>query len=48
MNSFFKDSEQKMKVRFTSDSDFYVVEVPKGEFSFVKDATNNLDALQIK
>ncbi len=43
-----KQGEQKMNVYFTSDTDFFVIEVPNGEYSFVKDATNKIEALQLK
>lgn len=45
---FLKLGGQKMNVYFTSDTDFFVIEVPNGEYAFVKDATKNVEALQIK
>jgi CubicO group peptidase (beta-lactamase class C family) len=38
----------KSIVYFTSDTDFFTTEVPNGEFSFVMDSNNKVEALQLK
>ena len=43
-----KQGEQKMNLHFTSETNFFIIEVPNGEYSFVKDATNKVEALQLK
>jgi CubicO group peptidase (beta-lactamase class C family) len=44
---FIQDG-QKKKIHFTSDTDFFMIEVPNGEFSFLKDGNNKVKAVQLK
>ncbi len=44
----FMQDGQKRNIHFTSEADFFIVEVPNGEFSFLKDANNNVEAVQLK
>lgn len=37
---------RKMKLYFNSDTDFFILEVPRGEFSFLKDSENKITGIQ--
>jgi len=43
-----KQGPQQMNVHFTSDKDFIILEVPNVEYSFIKDAYNKVEGIQIK
>ncbi|MEO7394030.1 MAG: hypothetical protein ABIU11_03760, partial [Chitinophagaceae bacterium] len=44
---FIQDG-QKKNINFISDKDFFMVETPNGEFSFLKDGNNKVEAVQLK
>lgn len=44
----FVQDGKKANVHFTSDTDFFLVEIPGGEFSFTKDANKKVDGIQLK
>ena len=47
-NLVLKQGEQRMNMYFTSDTDFFIIEVPNSEFSIVKNTANEVEALHQK
>lgn len=44
----FTQNGQQRDVYFTSDKDFFLVTIPNGELSFLKDENNKVEAVQLK
>lgn len=44
----FSQNGQKRDVCFTNKTDFFLITIPNGEFSFLKDGSNKVEAVQLK
>jgi replicative DNA helicase len=44
----FLQDGAKSKIYFTSDTDFFMKEIPNGEFSFLKGRNGEIEAVQLK